>query len=405
MSKSASAYLFLLGLALAGLLALQVGWLWKAANLREELFEEKVRRVLQQTASEVGSLVDWKDGNLSMAPLAVKRVDSLFARNLRSYGIELPYTFRVDRLAPAGFGGTIPLKKNPETFATCLPGPDSQTGVLLELQFPEKSRFLWEEMGFQFALSLGLISVLLAVSWLGISRFRKEQEVMEQATVFLHNMTHEWKTPIATIRLAIRRLQEAVSKGQQDRVLRYAGMVEEENTRLARQVEWVLDMQGIRHSSWEPGKDKLDLVELLRQLGQDFSLLAEEKDITLQLEGISEPLPFSGDGWALGVILRNLVDNAIRYSPVGTLVKLSVSKPAAQIEIRVRDEGPGILPQYRERIFEAYFRVSQGDRHEVKGFGLGLSYARTLACKMGFELKLEESSPAGSVFLLRMPYA
>lgn len=400
MKNRSAFYLLLLGAALAGLLALQLAWLWKAANLREALFEEKVRRVLQETAAGVGPMVEWKDGNLSMAPLAVKQVDSLFKKNLLRYGIDLPYAFRVDRVKEDALSKGLPLKQNPETFATCLPG-----GVLLELQFPDLSRFLWEEMGFQFALSLVLISVLLGVSWQGIRHFRKEQEVLEQATVFMHNMTHEWKTPIATIRLAVRRLMEAEKKNETDRVLRYAGMVEAENERLARQVDWVLDMQGIRQSSWQPRKTSVDLATFLEQLQADFALLAEEKEMQLELELPGAPLVWQTDSWALGVVLRNLLDNAIRYSPRGTKVWLSCRQGQSVLEICVRDEGPGIAPAYRERIFDAYFRIPQGDRHEVKGFGLGLSYARTLAEKLGFRLKLEPGSGKGSTFCLQMPYA
>lgn len=393
-------YLLLLGAALAGLLALQLAWLWKAANLREALFEEKVRRVLQETATAVGPMVEWKDGNLSMAPLAVRQVDSLFKLNLARYGIDLPYAFRVDQMKADDLTTVLPLKQNPETFATCLPG-----GVLLELQFPELSRFLWEEMGFQFALSLLLISILLGVSWQGIRHFQKEQAVLEQATVFLHNMTHEWKTPIATIRLAIRRLRDAESKGQTERLQRYAGMVEAENERLARQVNWVLDMQGIRQASWQPVSESLELAGFLKVVLDDFTLLAEEKEMQLVPELPNSPLMIQTDAWALGVVLRNLLDNAIRYAPRATKVWLSCTRSDSALLVRVRDEGPGIPMAYRERIFEAYFRIPQGDRHEVKGFGLGLSYARTLAEKLGLGLLLEESSGKGSTFLIRLPHA
>ena len=404
MKRTPGLSLVFLGASLAGLLALQVSWLWKAASLREALFVEKARRVLQETAAEVGPLVKWKDKNLSMGSGAVEKVDRLFRQNLNRYGLDLPYTFKVNQLQAPNLSLELSQQKEDGTFATCLPGPEEGTGVLLELQFPEKSRFVFEEMGFQFALSLGLISVLLGVSWQAIRRFRREQEILEQSTLFLNNMTHEWKTPISTIRLAIRRLLDAETKGQAERVRRYARVVAEENDRLSNQVEWVLDRRRLRNIAWKPVNESVDVHLVLNQVSSDFRLQAEEKQIHISLDFCSEGLILETDPWALASLLRNLLDNAIRYSPNESQVSLKTNISTGVLQIRICDEGPGIPSLYQERIFEPFFRVPQGDRYETKGFGLGLSYARTLAEKMGYRLQLDQKSVSGSVFILEIPY-
>jgi two-component system phosphate regulon sensor histidine kinase PhoR len=191
-------------------------------------------------------------------------------------------------------------------------------------------------------------------------------------------MTHEFKTPIATIAISSEVLMKPNIIEKPERLLNYATIINEETKRLKKQVERVLQMATLEKEDLKLNLEVLDLHELIEKVVINLEAPLRKVNGTLTLDLAEMPIALQADKLHLTNIIYNLVDNAIKYSKENPEINITTTQKRNGVEIAISDKGIGIAPEMKRKIFDKFYRVPTGDVHDVKGFGLGLSYVKLM---------------------------
>lgn len=410
-------YLFIVAssLALVLVLGIQVNWIFRAAEMKEELFNEKAQMVLSrtteslrsdvQTCGKIAACVQSEPTPGSAVILGndeMQKIDSLFQKYMREYNFHIDYTFAVAK--PKTFKEVKESGFPDHIYNLPLANAASMNGVELKLIFPDKKQYLMAEMGIPFFTSVILIVVVLVMFWRTVLSLLKEKEISEHTTDFLNNMTHEFKTPLTNIALAGKMMTRETNLRQEEKVRHYSGIILEENEKLRLQVEQVLSMTALERGEIPLQKTELDLHRLLEDSLKCIQVQIENAKGEVRLNLTAENCIVFGDKTHLTNAICNLVDNAIKYSGEKPEVSIRTSNGGADLVIEVADKGIGIDRADHKKVFEKFYRVPTGDVHNVKGFGLGLAYVKKIVELHGGTLALESEKRKGTTFTLRIPY-
>lgn len=411
-------YLFIAisSVALVIVLIIQVSWIYKAAGVKEEIFNEKANMILSKTAEALSSdTAAVKKLEVCVDHRGKQKIDSLFNHYMKVYNIQVDYSFQVKPFVPV-FKNNIPFQSktmNQEgCYQTCVSEPPvtngksltSRSGIDLQLIFPDKDEFILAEMGLPFITSVLLILIVLILSWRTILSLMREKEISEHTTDFLNNMTHEFKTPLTNIALAGKMMLKESNIGQEEKVRHYSGIILEENEKLRQQVEHVLSMTALERGEIPLQKAALDLHQLIREAVKCIGVQVENKQGHVSLHLNAAHFMVSGDKVHLTNALCNLIDNAVKYSIEVPELLIQTFNKDQKLVLTVSDNGIGIDEQYREKVFDKFFRVPTGNVHDVKGFGLGLTYVRSIIELHGGSIELQSEKNKGTVFIIRLPY-
>ncbi|MBC8154022.1 MAG: HAMP domain-containing histidine kinase [Bacteroidetes bacterium] len=304
--------------------------------------------------------------------------------------------------------------------AALFPNNIMETGNYVHVYFPDQQQFIWGRMGLTLAGSAVLILVIMACFYVAISTIVRQKKLADIKNDFINNMTHEFKTPISTISLAVEMAQEqlkgrlvpvvgtAVSDSDftppDPRLTRYLGIVRDEVRRLGSHVEKVLQMAMLDKGEI---KLKLSLVNVHDTIGNvlnNIGLQIEQRGGEIDLAFDAENEIVEADELHLTNILYNLVDNAIKYSPDQPHLTIQTRSLPTGVSISVSDRGVGMTREQMSRIFETFYRVPTGNRHDVKGFGLGLSYVKKMIDEHHGQIRVESRLGKGSTFEIILPY-
>ena len=219
----------------------------------------------------------------------------------------------------------------------------------------------------------------------------------------MNNLTHELKTPISTIGLASEALKDPDMQRDSSNFNYYIGLINEENKRLGMLVENVLQASLAESGKMQLFKQTLNVHELIREVSKNVAIQVRKHGGKVQLELEAEdPLVF-GDRIHLGNVVFNLVDNAIKYADGDLLLHISSHQATDEVELRFKDNGIGISKEHLGKVFDRLYRVPTGNVHDVKGFGLGLSYVKTVVDRHNGSIRIESEPGDGSTFILRLP--
>ena len=221
---------------------------------------------------------------------------------------------------------------------------------------------------------------------------------------FINNMTHEFKTPISTINISSDVLLRTPAIQKDQRLQQYASIIKEQNNRLNKQVEKVLQFARIEKKDFKLKLETINLNDLLQNIAYSVQLRVDELNGKFNLNLCDEPVFVEADRLHLTNILHNLLDNAIKYSKDEVEIGLSCVKMNKAVKIIISDKGIGIPKEYQKKIFKKFFRIPTGNVHNVKGFGLGLFYVRNICRKHGWKLHLD-SAGKGTTFSIQIPIA
>jgi two-component system phosphate regulon sensor histidine kinase PhoR len=216
-------------------------------------------------------------------------------------------------------------------------------------------------------------------------------------------MTHEFKTPISTISLATQLIQEEPQAAKSESILRYLGIIKDENIRLGQQVERVLQTAQMEREEIVLKKKLVDVHALIQQVSDMNAPLLQTHQGSLILHLDAEQSQVMVDEVHLSNVLNNLLDNAIKYSPEAPLVDIQTRSNSQGLYIQVRDQGMGIQKEALSAVFEPFYRVPTGNVHNVKGFGLGLSYVKKIVEAHGGSVQVSSKLGVGSTFEITIP--
>ncbi|MBL0015722.1 MAG: HAMP domain-containing histidine kinase [Bacteroidetes bacterium] len=335
-------------------------------------------------------------------------VDSLLKEELLRREIEDPFVYNITQqgllssfLQPLEPSSAIDNEQ--EFFRVQLfPHDIRPSEHFLELQFPNRQGTTLRAMGLVLPTSGVLVVIVMGCFGIALIAFRRQQKLSDLKTDFINNMTHELKTPISTISLALEVLSDPQMQTK-ERIGLYTKVIGQENDRLKTQVDRVLQA-----AAMERGELKLDLLEVdLDQLIQEqierIRLHVENRGGTIHYRSEATNMGIQADEVHLGGVIFNLLDNANKYSPEKPQISVRAYNVLGGIEIEVQDLGIGISSDSQRKVFDKFYRVPTGNVHDVKGFGIGLSYALSMAKAHGGDIRLRSEVGRGSTFTLFLP--
>jgi two-component system phosphate regulon sensor histidine kinase PhoR len=264
-------------------------------------------------------------------------------------------------------------------------------------------------MGIMFGGSGVLILVVMICFYLAVTTILHQKKLSDIKNDFINNMTHEFKTPISTIALAAEMAQENSAGGTSSlnlpRLSRYLGIIREENRRLGTHVEKVLQMALLDKGEVKLKKTLVNTTDLITNALNSLSVQIENQNgaIDLEFEAVQEQV--LGDEVHLANVLNNLIDNAIKYSPGQLHLTIRTNNVNQGLELSITDKGIGMKKEQLHRIFDTFYRVPTGNVHDVKGFGLGLSYVKTMVEAHGGTVLADSKPGEGSTFTIWLPLA
>ncbi len=267
----------------------------------------------------------------------------------------------------------------------------------------ERDTAIWSELWLNFTASLLFALIILACFGYTLYVIQRQKKLSEMKTDFINNMTHEFKTPIATISLATDSILSPKLADQPSKIARFANIIKQENKRMNDQVEKVLQMAKLDRQQLKLKLTVVDLHEIIQAAVEYINLQVEPRGGRVSTRLDEKTALLSGDYTHLSNVVNNLLDNANKYSPEAPIIEVATRVLNDTIELNVTDQGMGISKEARKHIFDRFYRVPTGDRHDVKGFGLGLSYVKTIVDAHGGSIKVKSELGKGSSFTLTFP--
>ncbi len=407
-------------LASVGIIATQMYWVRKAYELNEERFNlnanvalgDVARSLIQSQGLEqprgnpveqvssccfvVHTNVYVEKGrlqNILTAAFAQQNILSDFQYGLsdRNKPLALTYSGYYRRAGP---------NAQPLSFMT-VPVVRSKN-YYVGVCFPQHRRYLFSQLNIWGLSSLALLCVIGFLGYLLHVIFRQRQ-LSEIQKDFVSNMTHEFKTPLASIRLSADVLKNPAILQQPQRLINYATIIANEAAGLTSQVDRVLQMSKAEREGIHLQKTDFIWQDLLRQEFAAWAKIAAGKGGAVSMTLPDVPLRYSGDITHLKNALSNLVDNAVKYCTSKPQIQISLKEYARSLHISVRDNGVGIDKTRQGMLFDKFFRVPTGNVHDVKGFGIGLNYVQLIARAHAGEVTCNSELGKGSTFTLNLP--
>jgi two-component system phosphate regulon sensor histidine kinase PhoR len=341
-------------------------------------------------------------------------IDTLLRFELHNEGVFLPFSYEVttansDSLIfskASDMTGEKPTFTDGDTYQTAIFSKDviNDPGMI-RLVFPQKNTLILNKMTATMATTGGLLLVLVFCFVYTILSILKQKKVSEMKTDFINNMTHEFKTPVSTIMIASEALRDNEITLDKSRVARLANIIYEENERLGSHIERVLNIARIDKNDFKLDKRPLDVNEMISVVIDSMELKLQKCNAVTTLQLDAENAIISADELHFSNVIYNLIDNAIKYSIGPPDITISTLNKNGQVVIRVADKGVGMSRDQQTKIFEQFYRIPTGNLHDVKGFGLGLSYVNTVVKRLNGIISVRSEKEKGSEFELKFQVA
>ncbi len=366
-------------------------------NVMEKLAEE-----YQKADEPLGTRIDQLE------------IDSLLRFELQNKGIFLPFSYEITTAShdslifsnAENMNGEKPMFIKNSSYQTPIFTKEVVNDPgMLNIYFPEKNRLILNRMTATMGISGGLLLVLILCFAYTISLIFRQKKLAEMKTEFINNMTHEFKTPVSTIMIASEALKDEEIVQDKLRVSRLAGIIYDENVRLGSHIERVLNIARIEQDDFKLDLKEIDVNEQVTAVVDSMSLKIQKHAATVHLDLNALPAIIQADELHFTNVLYNLIDNAIKYSNQEPEIRITTKSSGNYLVVSVADNGIGMSRDQQAKIFEQFYRIPTGNLHDVKGFGLGLSYVNTIVKRLNGSISVRSEKDKGSIFELRFPLA
>ncbi|MGB0348321.1 MAG: sensor histidine kinase [Schleiferiaceae bacterium] len=352
----------------------------------------------------LGGIFDNFQSNLPWeTQLSYGEMDSIVTAELRAQGINVEPMWSVvengylSTLTTEGFNPQL-VKFN-YVLAESFFGPTRQ----LLLYFPREGFFLAKRVYLSLLAAL-LFAAVILIAFFGVQRQgRRQKRLAAVKSDFINNMSHEFKTPLATINLAVDSLMKNGEKMNPERMRSYFEIIKAENKRMNAQMESVLQMSMMDKEELTLDKEWMKLDQLVEEAVDHFRLNVQDRGGWMDLQMAEGSFDFLGDRTQLKSALTNLIDNAIKYSPSAPQISVKLGLNNAHYLVDIKDRGIGMDEETQMQVFDRFFRATKGNIHDVKGHGLGLSFVKEIVEKHRGQITLKSSPGEGTTFTLALP--
>ena len=334
-----------------------------------------------------------------------QEIELLLDREFQNHALDIEYEYGI---YSRGLPTKVKTKRFKYSKANIYKSPifrnsEGNSDFSLLLTFPKKKKFLMQSVMGMAALSL-LFTLIIVVAYSGaIYQLIRQKQISEIKSDFINNMTHEFKTPIATINLAVEAIRnpQIISDGQ--KVERYLGMIRDENKRMHAQVENVLRISKLEKNQLDISKDRVDVHDIIKKAIAHVELIVQDRGGYINPHLDAERTEVLANDVHFGNVMVNILDNAVKYSPESPKIDVYTEVAKNNIIIRVEDQGAGMSKAVLKKVFEKFYREHTGDIHNVKGHGLGLAYVKKIVDDHQGEVYAESEKGKGSTFYIKLP--
>lgn len=337
--------------------------------------------------------------------LNADQVTTLLDKNLKASGINIDFEFAIFQ---KGLATNIQSENFEIDTASTLAVPifssnNSQSDYTLLVNFPNRAKFLLSTILKVIVLSIVFTLIIILAYSSAIYQLLKQKKISQIKTDFINNMTHEFKTPIATINLALDAIKNPKIISDQEKVIRYSNIIRDENKRMHTQVENVLRISRLDNNQLDIRKEFVDMHDLIQDAVNHVQLIVDSRQgyIHAKLEALERSVNVNISHFTN--VLTNILDNAIKYSTEAPKIDIHTFNKGNNIILSISDQGSGMTKQVQKRIFEKFYREHSGDVHNVKGHGLGLAYVKRIIREHDAEIAVESEKGKGSTFSIVMP--
>jgi two-component system phosphate regulon sensor histidine kinase PhoR len=275
-------------------------------------------------------------------------------------------------------------------------------GTLL-LYFPDQKTMIMKSLSWLMLASIFFTLIVILSSIIGIVTMLRQKKISDIKTDFINNMTHEFKTPIATISIAVDSINNPKVIDEPERIKSFTRIIKQENNRMNARVEQVLQMALLDSSEFRLDLKPVNINSLIEKVAENIRLQIENREGHLEVQPGAMNAIVEADETHLANAFMNLLDNANKYSSDKPEITVTTENKGASILVTVADKGIGMGAETKRKVFEKFYRVTTGNIHNVKGFGLGLSYVRAIVLAHNGEINVTSEQGQGSRFVITLP--
>jgi two-component system, OmpR family, phosphate regulon sensor histidine kinase PhoR len=424
-------------LSLLGIIFFQVLWIKGALESQEKKFNDHISIATSQAAADLmqekGNLMPMKKMNEPLFPADRLKLEFFKPTIAQKYSRDdireiirkafdrqslhkIPFEFAItptsiigDEIQSENFYKLFMDSLNNKAHVIPLESPSGSLseGIspqeLLIIIVPHAKSFIWQSMTGLIIGALVFTLIIIAAFFFTVRALIKQKKLSEIKSDFINNMTHEFKTPLATISLAVDALKNEKVLQDKQKIDYFTGIIKEENKRMNKQVETILQAALLDRQEVQLNLNAMHVHELVNSAVNNIRLQVEERGGTLEVNLQATKDLILADEVHFTNLVTNLLDNAVKYSKDNLLIKLSTQNSGGYFRLRIEDNGIGMNKETLSRIFEKFYRAHTGNLHNVKGFGLGLSYVKTIVDAHKGTIKAESTPGRGSTFIVSFP--
>ncbi|MEK8180041.1 HAMP domain-containing sensor histidine kinase [Flavobacterium buctense] len=332
-------------------------------------------------------------------------MQKLLADELNQYGVKTPFEYNIysNGLATKIKSERFKYEKTSTYSIPIFIDNDGNNKYQLLITFPQKKKFLFSELIGISILSIIFTLIIIVAYSSALNQLIKQRQISEIKTDFINNMTHEFKTPIATINLALDAIKNPKVIDDKEKIYRYLQMIRDENKRMHAQVENVLRISKLEKRELEINKESNDIHSILEDAIDHVNLIIDDRDgsITTHFDATRTSVLLNDVHFTN--VFVNILDNAIKYSPENPVIDIYTENVKEFVIVKIKDQGAGMSKVAQKRIFEKFYREHTGDLHNVKGHGLGLAYVKRILDDHNCQIFVESEKGKGSTFIIKVP--
>ncbi len=437
----------LLSFSLIGIIFIQYNWIKNAVNLREKQYEKRMVMALDNIRSEIVNNEHLPNKNPSdplssqnhpwqtifrgfspnsIIPVHIRyssnEIHSIIKRNLEAQGFDVPFEYAVLSIYPYNVAQLelysdhyfVAFRDSASHKQFKTPLVASQSGVsammntsfeMLNIIVPTDNYITTILHSLKWIIGGSVLFTLILITAFALTIFvmLRQKKLSAIKSDFINNMTHEFKTPLATISLAVDAIGNDKVFNKKEKIHYFAGIIKAENRRMLKQVETILQSALLEREEIKLDLQKINAHDVISKAVHNMELQMKSKSGRIETELHAENANLRVDEVHFSNIISNLLDNAIKYAKEDPVVRVETYNHKKNLVIAISDNGIGMNKETQARIFEKFYRAHTGNLHDVKGFGLGLAYVKKIVDEHKGKIKVESALGKGSKFEIEMP--
>lgn len=334
-----------------------------------------------------------------------KQLYDLLAIELTKYGIKTPFEYAIysNGLATKVKSEKFKYDKKNTFDVSVFTDNDGISKYQLLVSFPLKKAFLISDLIGIASLAFLFTAIIIVAYYSALKQLSTQRHISQIKTDFINNMTHEFKTPIATINLALDAIKNPKIIDDKEKVFRYLQMIKDENKRMHAQVENVLRISKLEKRELDIKKESCNIHDIVEEAVEHVGLIVEDRGGEIQVDLNAQKTTALVNDVHFTNVLVNILENAIKYSPEQPIIEVTTENIKNFIVIKIKDQGAGISKTAQKKIFDKFYREHTGDIHNVKGHGLGLAYVKSIVDDHNGQVMVESEKGKGSTFIIKLP--